>query len=73
MSSGEIPAARQVRAEVNPATNAAGSVLAVTSASAADASRHDSGRPDTAYVIDPDTSSASIVRFPVGSTAPNAA
>ena len=50
------------------------SVLIVTSASAADASRGDSGSPDTEPTfIDPDTSTASSVRFPDGSTVPNAA
>src|SRR5258708_7840388 len=39
----------------------------------ASAARQDSGSPDTAWVIDPDTSRASMVRFPAGSTAANAA
>jgi len=50
-----------------------GSVAAVTSAMAAAASRQlTKSSPCTGAIIDPDTSSASIVRRPLGSTAPKA-
>ncbi len=46
-----------------------GSEAAVTSAMAADASRHETnGSPDTPTVMDPETSSASMVRLPVVGT-----
>ena len=50
-----------------------GSLAAVTSAIAADASRQSrNSMPDTRADIDPDTSSASITRWPVLGTFSNA-
>lgn len=59
---------------VNPTTSQSSSTAIVTSARAADASRGVIGSPEMfPNDIDPDTSSASRVRAPVGSTAANAA
>jgi hypothetical protein len=58
---------------VNPTVRTIGSTAVVTSASAADASRHESGRPEIVHAMEPETSKASRVRLPAGSTAPNAA
>ena len=64
-----------VSPSVNATISCRGSVAAVTSAIAADASR--GVRPGTPAIspqlIEPDTSSASSMRLPVGSTLPNAA
>ena len=59
----------------NPTISYPGSVAAVTSAIAAEATRGVSpGTPATRPpLIEPDTSSASSSRLPVGSTFPNAA
>ena len=56
---------------VNPMTAVLGSVAAVTSASAAAASRQVSGNPETGEVIDPDTSTPRTVRLPDGSATAN--
>jgi hypothetical protein len=59
----------------NPTISGSSSVAAVTSASAADASRGvRPGMPATwPHVIEPETSSARSIRRPLGSTFPNAA
>src|SRR5439155_9251747 len=57
---------------VNATMRYDGSTAAVTSAIAADASRHERyGIPCTGALIDPDTSSASMSRLPLVSTLPN--
>ena len=57
---------------VNPTAAALGSVASCTSARAADASLAVIGIPEILAAIEPDTSTASSVRVPDGSTAPNA-
>ena len=57
---------------MKPTVEVFGSVAAVTSASAADTLRAVTGRPDTATVIEPETSNASKVRMFAGCTEPNA-
>ena len=66
------PARASAPDAVKPTVEVFGSVAAVTSASAADTSRAVTGRPETAAVIEPETSSASKVRMFAGCTEANA-
>lgn len=69
------PVPQPPRPAKKPTISCAGSLAAVTSAIAADASRGVSpGTPETHPApIEPDTSSARSMRVPDGSTLPNAA
>ena len=70
-----VPAFQPRRPAKKPTISCCSSVAAVTRASAAEASRGvRPGTPATSpHVIEPDTSSASSMRVPAGSTLPNAA